>query len=103
MNLYVTSITEKKKEVCEPLSHALSGLIAFLAKSHPDAFVPAIRLLLGQYDAPGMMKWECVECVSDRARPFLTGLLGDCLEWMGLEPFLKHVFITVSVESVRDG
>ena len=56
MNLYVTSITEKKKEVCEPLYHALSGLIAFLAKPNPDAFVPAIRLLLGQYDAPGMMK-----------------------------------------------
>lgn len=103
MKLYVASITEKKKEICEPLYHALSGLIAFLAKPHPDAFVPAIRLLLGQYDASGMVKWERVECVTDRARPFLTGLLGDCLEWMGLEPFLKHVFITVSVESARDG
>ena len=101
MNLYVTSITEK--EICEPLYHALSGLIAILAKPHSDAFVPAIRLFLDQYDAPRMLKWERVVWMIHRARPILAGLLGDCLEGMGLEAFLKHVFITVSAERASDG
>ena len=88
-------VGSRKDDVTEPLLHTLAGCVLLAARRHPASLQNVFRLLFGLHRNPKLISCACGDAMTCRLRPQIEGIFGDCLEVMGMEAFLQHVYLNV--------
>lgn len=95
-------VGSRKDDVTEPLLHTLAGCVLLAARRHPASLQNVFRLLFGLHRNPKLISCACGDAMTCRLRPQIEGIFGDCLEVMGMEAFLQHVYLNVGARPWRE-
>ena len=95
-------VGSKRDDVTEPLLHTLAGCVLLAARCHPDALRNVFHLLFGLHRDAKLISCACRDAMTSRLRPQIEGIFGDCLEAMGMEAFLPHVYLNVCARPWRE-